>query len=132
MTMRCHFIVAAALVSMARTQDVIEEQLQQYTEMRQHIAAFDEGLEVEGEAQDEKTIKDLVEKASALFAFDFEGAVALRSWDELGEIVRKAKICRDETMFKAMGDCLLRSHAPGRGEISPIYLLVKLADPCDV
>lgn len=47
--------------------------------------------------------------------FDFEGAVALKNWDDLGHVVRKASFCRDETMLKAMGDCLLRSNAPGPG-----------------
>jgi hypothetical protein len=117
MAMRCHFIVAAALISMARTADVTEEQLQRYLEMRQHIAAFDAGLQMEAEAQDEVVIQDLIGKATALFVFDFEGAVALRSWEELSQIVRKAKMCRDESMFKAMGDCLLRSQAPGRGKM---------------
>lgn len=116
MAMRCRFVIAAALVSTARTEDRVDEQLQRYVEMRHHIAAFDVGLQTEVESQHEDVIKDLVGKASALFVFDFEGAVALRSWDELGEIVRKAKICWDEVVFKAMGDCLLRSRAPGRGK----------------
>lgn len=112
----CHFIIAAALISMARTEDRIEEQLQRYVEARQHVSAFDKCLQIEGEAQPEEVTKDLIGKAAALFVFDFEGAVALKSWDELNNIVRKATMCQDETTFKAMGDCLLRSHAPGRSK----------------
>lgn len=115
MSWRCHFIVAVALVSMARTQNNVEEQLQRYVEMRHHIAAFDASLQTEIATQDEAVVGDLIKKAAALFIFDFEGAVALRSWDELDHIVRKARTCREENVFKAMGDCLLRSQAPGRG-----------------
>ena len=118
MAMRCHFVVATALVSMARTEDAVDVQLQRYTEMKQHITAFDETLQIEAEAQSGRVIQDLIGKAAALFVFGFEGAIALRQWTELGEIVRKAKTCCDETVYKAMGDCLLRSRAPGKSECS--------------
>lgn len=118
MAMRCHFIIAAALVSIARTEDQVEEQLQRYVEMRQHIAAFDNLLQTEASPQDQEVIKDLVMKLSMLFVFDFEAAICLKSWDNLTKIVRQARVCKDEVMYKAMGDCLLRSQASGKGQCS--------------
>lgn len=116
MAARCHFVVAAALVSIARSEQQVEERFQGYLEMRQHVAAFGAMAHVEViEGQDEATIRDLALKMSTLYVFDFEAAVSLESWDELGEIIRTAKVCRDVAMFKAMGDCLLRSQAPGKG-----------------
>jgi hypothetical protein len=116
MAMRCHFVVAAALVSLARTEDRVEEQLQYYLEARYHIGNFDAILETDtNTAQDENILKDLIAKLSTLFVFDFEAATTLKNWDDLNEIVRKAKICRDEVMYKAMGDCMLRSQAPSQG-----------------
>lgn len=120
--MRCRFVAAAALLAMARTQDAVDQQLQLYLEMRHHIAAFDAALQMEAETQNETIIQDLVGKAAALFVFDFEGAVALKSWKDLAQIARKAKMCRDERIFKAMGDCLLRSKAPGRGRFKSSLL----------
>lgn len=115
MAMRCHFVVAAALVSLARAQDRLDHQLQRYLEARQQVAAFDGLLQTDVGPRDADVAEDLMAKMATLFVFDFEGAVALKGWDDLGQIVRRAKMCRDEAMFKAMGDCLLRSLAPGKG-----------------
>lgn len=117
MAMRCHFIIAAAHVSLARTTDQVAEQAQRYLEVRQHADAFHEHLCTETSHQDERVIGDLHAKLATTFIFDFEGAVALKNWDDLGTIVRRANLCRDQVMLKAMGDCLLRSHAPGKGTI---------------
>lgn len=115
MSMRCHFVMGAAKVSLARTEDRLDERLQKYLEVRRHVAAFDLELCKEPVGRDEPTVLDLCRKLSILLVFDFEGAVALKSWDDLGNIVRKAEACRDETTLKAMGDCLLRSETPSRG-----------------
>ncbi|KAF4450714.1 transcription factor [Fusarium austroafricanum] len=56
---------------------------------------------------------DLLAKMSTLFVFDFESAICLKNWDDLSQIIRKARVCKDEIMYKAMGDCLLRSEASG-------------------
>ena len=117
MSMRCHFIVAAALVSLARTEDDVEQRLQRYVEMRHHVSSFDSMMEVQVQPWKEEILKDLTAKMSTLFVFDFEGAVCLKDWDSLGQILRRAKGYNDEAMFKAMGDCLLRSQAPGKGNL---------------
>ncbi|POR34574.1 Uncharacterized protein TPAR_05222 [Tolypocladium paradoxum] len=124
MGMRCHFVIAAALVSLARAEDRVDEQLQRYLEMRHHVAAFDGLTQTEVGPQDEEVMKDVVRKMATLFVFDFEGAVCLKNWDDLNQIVRKAKLCKDEVMYKAMGDCLLRSHAPGRVVYATMRLII--------
>lgn len=117
MSMRCHFVIAAALIAVARTEDNVEQKLQRYLEMRDHVAAFDVQLQTEVAPQDDAIVGDLRAKSSTLFVFDFEAAVCLKNWDDLNQIVRKAEACNDEVMYKAMGDCLLRSQAPGRGTL---------------
>ncbi|CAI6098659.1 unnamed protein product [Clonostachys chloroleuca] len=124
MSMRCHFVMGAAKVSLARTEDRLDERLQKYLEVRRHVAAFDLELCKETVGRDEPTVLDLCRKLSILLVFDFEGAVALKSWDDLGNIVRKAEACRDETTLKAMGDCLLRSETPSRVMFSTMRLIV--------
>ncbi|KAL6901334.1 meiosis protein SPO22/ZIP4 like domain-containing protein [Trichoderma evansii] len=115
MAMRCHFVVSSALISLARTEDKVDEQLQYYLEASRHIREFDAILETErNKTQDENIIIDLMAKLSTLLVFDFEAATALKNWDGLNEIVRKAKTCQDEVTYKAMGDCILRSTAPGK------------------
>jgi hypothetical protein len=118
MAMRCHFVVAAALVSVARTTNEVDEQLHRYLEMGQHIAAFDQLLHATVGPQDEKTLRDLNLKFSSLLVFKFEGAVALKRWGDLRRIVNQVEVCQNEGAMKAMGDCLLRSQAPGESKYS--------------
>ncbi|KAM0352642.1 hypothetical protein ACHAP4_008790 [Fusarium culmorum] len=116
---------------LARTEDEVDEQLQRYLEARYHISEFDTFF-TDHVRNDPKSgiYPDLLAKMSTLFVFDFESAVCLKQWDDSSEIVRKATICKDEIMYKAMADCLLRSEAPGnvvygtmRLIINEIYLL---------
>ncbi|KAF5532762.1 transcription factor [Fusarium napiforme] len=67
---------------------------------------------------------DLLAKLSTLFVFDFESAVCLKSWDDLSQIIRRARICKDEIMYKAMGDCLLRSEASGNVVYGTMRLII--------
>ena len=115
MASRCHFIIAAALVSVARSEDGLEDQVQRYSEARSHIAAFDSQLRTESSQQDELILKDLLGKLKTLLVFDFEAATALKQWKGLAKIVQRATICRDEVMLKAMADCLLQATPPVEG-----------------
>lgn len=116
MAMRCHFIISSALISLSRTEDKVEEHLQHYLAARRHIREFDAMLETKVDTTLEESVMiDLIAKLSTLLVFDFEAATALKDWDSLNETVRKAKICQDEVTYKAMGDCILRSRAPGKG-----------------
>lgn len=120
MAARCHFVIAAALVSQARTEDRVDEQLQNYLEARRHISEFESLFESHFQNDTKSQVnRDLLAKLSTLFVFDFESAICLKKWDDLGQIVRKARICKDEIMYKAMGDCLLRSEALGSGTCWP-------------
>ncbi|KAL7943849.1 meiosis protein SPO22/ZIP4 like domain-containing protein [Trichoderma barbatum] len=122
MTLRCHFVIAAALVSLARTEDRVEEQLQYYLQVRHHMREFYTAAEtIADEIQDEHTRTDLNAKLSTLFVFDFEAATVLKDWDGLNEIVRKAKICRDEVTYKAMGDSL---YSTMRLIVDEIFVLI--------
>ncbi|KAM0422754.1 hypothetical protein ACHAPD_001217 [Fusarium lateritium] len=131
MTARCHFVMAAALISQARTEDKVDEQLQWYLEARSHISEFDAFFSDHVRNDPQSGIyPDLLAKMSTLFVFDFESAVSLKQWDDSSEIIRKATVCKDESLYKAMADCLLRSEAPGnvvygamRLIINEIYLL---------
>ncbi|KAG4295037.1 hypothetical protein FPRO06_01621 [Fusarium proliferatum] len=125
MSVRCHFVVAAALVSQARTEDKVDEQLQQYLETRRHISEFDTLFDAHFRNDPKSQMyPDLLAKLSTLFVFDFESAVCLRSWDDLSQIIRKAQICKSEIMYKAMGDCLLRSEASGNVVYGTMRLII--------
>ncbi|OIW27318.1 SPO22-domain-containing protein [Coniochaeta ligniaria NRRL 30616] len=103
------FIVASALLARARGRDNVEDQLQDYLLMRKHIADFDANLPAQLPALVEQARADMLSKLAALLTFDFEGAVVLKSWDELGPIVLKTGDCNSVVALQAMADCLLRS-----------------------
>lgn len=119
----CNFLISSALVALARSQDNLEEQLQDYLIMRRHIAAADSEIQkrMESQSLDEVASKDLLNKLALLLSFDFEAAVALKCWPDLGEIVLKAGACQNTESFKTMADCILRTPVPPEGESFSSY-----------
>lgn len=114
----CNFLISSALVALARSQDNLEEQLQNYLLMRRHVAAADTSIQerMESQSLDEVASRDLLSKLALLLAFDFEAAVALKCWKDLGEIVIKASACQNIESFKTMAGCILQAHVPTEGE----------------
>lgn len=117
----CNFLVSSALVALARAEDNMEQQLQDYLVLRQRIAAAD--CEIERRLQskniDEASAQDLLSKLAQMLAFDFEAAVALKRYDDLREIVFKSTQCKSLNTFKTMADCALRSRLPSEGREPP-------------
>lgn len=113
----CHFLTSSALVSLARAQDNLEAQLQDYLVMRRHVAAADGEIQqrLQSGNLDEVSVRDLLNKLALLLAFDFEGAACLKDYQSLREIVVKSSQCEDLESFKAMADCALRSQLPTEG-----------------
>ncbi|KAM7204837.1 Meiosis protein SPO22/ZIP4 like domain containing protein [Rhypophila sp. PSN 637] len=138
------FIMSSALISLARVQDDVEQQRKDYEEMRKHVAKFDEGLvalladserysklinrpglpfgqeeKLEERCLDPQCKLDMGRKLATLLVFDFEAALALGKWDDLGGIVAKIKGMERPgekkanmvVPFQAMADCLLRAAA---------------------
>ncbi|KAI0142464.1 SPO22-domain-containing protein [Hypoxylon sp. NC0597] len=77
--MFCHFLMATTLIALARSEDNIEAQLQNYLVMRNHIKSFDAELEARLNTLDDVSKDDLQMKFSTLLVFDFEGAICLKS-----------------------------------------------------
>jgi len=109
------FIISSALVSMARAQDNVEKLQQDYLAMRTHIRAFDGELVEQLTHLDEPSKDDLARKHAILLTFDFEAAVALGQWDDLGGIVQRGISCANITAYQAMADSLLRGRVSGQG-----------------
>ncbi|KAK9417597.1 putative Meiosis protein SPO22/ZIP4 like-domain-containing protein [Seiridium unicorne] len=103
--MFCHFMIATAYIALARAEDNVEVQLQDYLNSRKHTKAFE--TQLEGTVQhDDECSNDLVIKLTTLLVFDFEAAVNLKSWDELS-LQFKLESFNSEKLAKYMR-CLLR------------------------
>ncbi len=109
------FVIASALVALARAEDNIEEQLQDYLLLRVHVSAFDAQLVPRLESMDPLSRKDMLKKLATLLSFDFEASTCLKEWDDLSSIVLRAGLCMSPISLQSMADCLLRSEAPGQG-----------------
>jgi hypothetical protein len=120
-----HFVASSALVALARTQDNIEKQRQDYATLRKHVTAFDNELPEYLPQLDETSRDDMLRKHATLLAFDFEAAVALQQWEGLGSVVQRTIPCKNIAAFQAMADSLLRAQAPGQGLGSrfPLFLV---------
>ena len=125
--MFCAYTAATCLVNLARGEDDIEQQLQYYLRLRKHVHAFDELLQGRLEKLPEPETKDLLRKLEGLMAYDCEAACRLKAWDDLGEIILKAEICKSMPLYLVMADCVLSCQAPTQGQsfLVPIceYLL---------
>jgi hypothetical protein len=117
-TLFSHFVISSALISLARTQDNIDKQQEDYAALRKHVTAFDTELSEYLPQSDEQSTVDMLRKHATLLAFDFEAAIALKQWDDLGSIVQRIVPCKNITALQAMADSLLRAHAPGQGMTS--------------
>jgi hypothetical protein len=110
-----HFLATVLLISLARAEDNIEVQLQDYLIIRKHVANFDAKLQEKLERLEEGPKEDLIRKLSMLIAYDFEAAVRLKKWEDLQEIILKAEMCKSMKVFEVMADCLLCCEAPTNG-----------------
>lgn len=113
----CNFLTASALVALARAEGNREQQLQDYLTVRRHIVEADSEIQLQLHSKniDQASARDLLDKLAQLLTFDFEAAVALKKYPDLGEIVLKADQCQDLETYKTMADCALRSQLHPEG-----------------
>lgn len=103
----CSFLASVLLIALARLQDNIEQQLQDYLELRKHVASFDEKLQSKMEDLEEGPKQDLVKKLGTMLLWDFEAAIRLKKWEDLGDCVLKAEACESMRVYEGMCDMLL-------------------------
>jgi len=113
--MFCEFSATTALLALARGEDNIEVQLQDYLDLRKHVDSFDCLLQDKTGLLGEEAEEDLLRKLSILIVFDFEAACHLKAWDDLPEVLIKADCCKSQRMYELMADCVLCSQAPTQG-----------------
>lgn len=110
--MFCNFLATVLLISLARAEDEIEAQLQNYLILRSHVNSFDSTMQGKLERLEDDPKEDLLKKLSILLAFDFEAACRLKAWDDLTEVIIKAAPCKSMKVFELMADCILSCEAP--------------------
>jgi hypothetical protein len=109
--MFCNFVISAAYIASARSEDLVETRLQHYLSARKHIKSFDEQLEIRLSNMVQECKEDLQSKLAVLLAFEFEAAICLKAWDDLPAIARKSGPCGDLETLQVMGDLILKANA---------------------
>ncbi|RDW82233.1 hypothetical protein BP6252_03345 [Coleophoma cylindrospora] len=122
--MFCQFLAAVMLVVLARGEDVIQDQLQRYLELRKQVASFDSALQDSMNEIYEEPAQDLIQKLAIILAFDFEAACHLKSWDSLSEIVRKAALCQSVRVYEIMADCVMSIECPVQVMVSTLKNII--------
>ncbi|KAI9795239.1 MAG: hypothetical protein M1835_006135 [Candelina submexicana] len=122
----CDFLCACLIIVLARSEDVIEAQLQYYLNLRSHVRDFrtrlpDQINRLEGGAKD-----DLGRKYSTLLSFDFEAAVRLKAWDDLGQLIEDCAECEDSKVYEIFADIMLCSKAPTATMITTLQKIVNV------
>ncbi|POS85724.1 hypothetical protein EPUL_000909 [Erysiphe pulchra] len=123
----CEFTAATAMVALARTEDSIEIQLQQYLNIRKHVNSFETVLQAKKEVMDVQAREDLNRKFSILIAFDFEAACRLKAWDDLEKIILKAQTSKTGRIYEIMADCLLCADIPAQALVATLKKIINEA-----
>lgn len=117
--MFCEFSASTVLIALARGEDNIEIQLQDYLNLRKHVGRFDNQLQEKRDKMEDGPSQDLHRKLAILLTFDFEAACQLKAWDDLGEVILKVEVCKSPRVYELMADCILCSQAPTHGRWAP-------------
>lgn len=112
----CDYLAAILLATMARSEDNIEVQLQDYLMVRKHAKHYEEILREKLKQLDHVSLNDLNNKRRCLMALDFEAAVRLKAWEDLMVIVTESESCQDMRILEIFADCLLSGEVPYNGE----------------
>ena len=118
--MSCDFLASLLLVALARVEDNIEVQLDNYLNLQHHVQNFDAKLEQSLDKLEDVVRNDLLDKLGVLIAWDFEAATQLKQWDRLKEIVLRAGICKRLRTYETMMDCILVSEASTPGIMNSV------------
>ncbi|KAL9123274.1 MAG: hypothetical protein Q9187_000182 [Circinaria calcarea] len=84
----CDFLASSLLIILARQEQHFERQMQHYLDARKHAKTFRSHLQnqdqLEGGAKD-----DLLRKAKTLNIYDFEAAIRLKAWHDIGQLLEE-------------------------------------------
>lgn len=107
----CFYLCAALCTEIARMADNLESKLQHYLLTRNHVENF-RVLLGEWSRRMEHGLDDIKDKLDILLPFDFEGAVMLKNWEVLGQLIDETILLDKDTILGVMADIVVSSGAP--------------------
>ncbi|CAO1604556.1 sporulation-specific protein 22 [Xanthoria calcicola] len=128
----CDFLGCCLLTTLARGEEMIEDQLRYYLRLRKTMDDFRilvkrQLPKLEGGAK-----SDLMRKYSCLVALDFEAAARLKAWASLEDLISESESCGDDNIYSIMADIILASEAPAATIIATLQQIVSRVWPRDI
>ncbi|KAI4281274.1 MAG: hypothetical protein L6R38_003832 [Xanthoria sp. 2 TBL-2021] len=108
----CDFLGCCLLTTLARGEDMIEDQLQYYLTLRKTMGDFRTLVKQQLPKLEGGAKSDLMRKYSCLIALDFEAAAKLKAWASLEDLISESESCGDNNVYSIMADIILASEAP--------------------
>ncbi|KAL8759175.1 MAG: hypothetical protein Q9199_000933 [Rusavskia elegans] len=120
----CDFLGCCLLTTLARGEDMIEDQLQHYLTLRKTMGDFRTLVKQQLPKLEGGAKSDLMRKYSCLIALDFEAAAKLKAWANLEDLVSESESCGDDNVYGIMADIILASEAPTEVIIATLQQIV--------
>ncbi|KAL2872744.1 uncharacterized protein BJX67DRAFT_376535 [Aspergillus lucknowensis] len=125
--LRCDFLQAIPLIKEARSKGKPSTKASYYTEARQAIKQFQAHIKVtNSDSTPEPHPGTWVDKYRIMLSFDFEAAVFLRQWEDLGNILEASKPIVDINLSSIFLDCILRSGAPSSCQSRVVKQMIRI------
>ncbi|KAF8252313.1 SPO22-domain-containing protein [Wilcoxina mikolae CBS 423.85] len=107
----CYYLCAALCIEIARMADDLESKLQHYLLVRNHVESF-RTLLGDWSGRIERGFDEVKDKLAILLPFDFEGAIQLKNWGVIGQLVDEAILLDNGTVLQVIADVVICSCAP--------------------
>ncbi|KAJ5063293.1 meiosis protein SPO22/ZIP4 like-domain-containing protein [Bipolaris maydis] len=106
----CEFLAACTWITLARAEDNIEQNAQQYLEVRKHSQNFRRAVSEIMNGLDESVKADIISKHFQVVKLELEASLKLRKWDELDELFDQCWVYRNPYHYETLADLTLVIH----------------------
>ena len=120
----CDFVLCSLSIYLARNEDNIEHQLQQYLSSRRFVTDWRSHLPDQLSRLDGGARSDLITKHATLLSYDFEAAARLKSWVDFDTIITECQSCQDVKLYAILADIILASETPTEVLITSLQHIV--------
>ncbi|EUC48226.1 hypothetical protein COCMIDRAFT_87783 [Bipolaris oryzae ATCC 44560] len=106
----CEFLAACTWITLARAEDNVEQNAQQYLEVRKHSQNFRRAVPETMNGLGESAKADIISKHFQVVKLELEAALKLRKWDELDELFDQCWVYKNPDHYETLADLTLVIH----------------------
>ncbi|XP_014560370.1 hypothetical protein COCVIDRAFT_89663 [Bipolaris victoriae FI3] len=106
----CEFLAACTWITLARAEDNVEQNAQQYLEVRKHSQNFRRAVSETMNGLGQSAKADIISKHFQVVKLELEAALKLRKWDELDELFDQCWVYKNPDHYETLADLTLVIH----------------------